>query len=56
MDSGAVSCAALYIDFAAAHGITGGVADIAADQNLSLIHGVAYSVLRIRIYSNHGIV
>ena len=36
MDSGAVSGIALYIDFAAAHGIAGSITDIAMDQNLSL--------------------
>ena len=56
MDSGAVSGIALYIDFAAAHGITGSITDIAVDQNFSFIHGIAYGVLCICFYGNIGIV
>ena len=56
MDSSAVSCVVLYINLSASHGVTGSIADIAADQYFAFVHCVTYSVLRIGIYSNMSII
>ena len=56
MDSGAVSGIALYIDFSAPHGITGSVSDVSINQYFPFIHGIAYGVLGISVYSNMRII
>ena len=47
VDAGAVTGVSLNIDLAAPHGVSGGVADAAVDDDPPIIHRIANGVLRI---------